>query len=251
MKDHFIRVKDISDYHDDKEGMIGGTKANFSKHFGLKRVGVHYFKIPSGRRTSRPHAESLEEEFVFVISGEIDLWFNGKIKKMVPGDCVGFPIGTGIGHTFINNSSSYVELFVAGDRTKKENQYRFHLEPKPADECGANWWIDMPEQKLGSHDGLLGDFDDSLIDNSIFTFNGPDNLLNDSYSYPGDDETFTNGVCLSRKFDLKSIAVWLERIPVDKRTSWPHAHSIEEEFIYILEGSPAVWLNGDTQIVQP
>lgn len=58
-------------------------------------------------------------------------------KKMIAGDSIGFLPGTGIGHTFINNSNSDVELFVAGDRTKKENQYRFHLEPK------FKAWVDI------------------------------------------------------------------------------------------------------------
>jgi uncharacterized cupin superfamily protein len=91
-KDHFTNVSKIAVVHFDEKDKIGGTNANFSKHFGLNRVGVHYFKIPSGYRTSQPHSESLEEEFVFVIEGEIDLWFNGKIKAMKKGDCVGFPL---------------------------------------------------------------------------------------------------------------------------------------------------------------
>ena len=78
MKDHFITVSAISEYHEDKEGFVGGTNANFSKYFGLKKIGVHYFKIPPGLRTSRPHAESIEEEFVYIIQGEMDLWLNGK-----------------------------------------------------------------------------------------------------------------------------------------------------------------------------
>ncbi|MFT6633503.1 MAG: putative cupin superfamily protein [Bacteriovoracaceae bacterium] len=246
MKDHFITVSAISEYHEDKEGFVGGTNANFSKYFGLKKIGVHYFKIPPGLRTSRPHAESIEEEFVYIIQGEMDLWLNGKIKRMVAGDCIGFPGQTGVGHCFINNSEFDVEIFVAGDRTKEENKYRFHLEPSLKSGCGENWWEDMPEQELGSHDGLPGIFDEKLIDNSIETFNGPSNLPKESYSYPGDLETFTYGVCLSRKFDLKNIAIWLEKLPPGKRTSWPHAHSTEEEFVYVLEGKPDVWLNGNT-----
>ena len=41
---------------------------------------------------------------------------------MKKGDSIGFPAGTGHGHTFINNSNKDIELFVAGDRTKKENK---------------------------------------------------------------------------------------------------------------------------------
>ncbi|WP_412462866.1 cupin domain-containing protein [Halobacteriovorax sp. RT-2-6] len=248
---HFVDITEINDDHFNEELKVGGTNANMSKHFGLKRVAAHYFKIPPGYRTSEPHAESLEEEFVYVISGEIDLWLNGKIKKMSKGDSIGFPAGTGVGHCFINNYDSPCELFVSGDRTKPDNQYHFHLDPSLKAECGDKWWDDMPKQILGGHDGLPGTFDESLRDDSIEVYNGFDNLTNDSFSYPGDTETFSNGVCLSRKFGMKNIAIWLERIPVGKRTSWPHAHSVEEEFVFVLEGEPHVYLDGQESVVKP
>lgn len=241
---HFVQSDDILAEYYNQELFIGGLNANLSKYFGLKRVAAHYFKIPHGYRTSEPHAESLEEEFVFVIAGEIDLWLNGKIKKMRRGDCIGFPAGTGVGHCFINNSGHDCELFVSGDRTKAMNQYHFHLDPSLAKECGEHWWAEMPKQKLGGHNGLPGQFDPELIDEEIKIFNGYDNLPHDSYSYPGDTETFTNGVCLSRQFKMKNIAIWLERLPAGKRTSWDHAHSVEEEFIFVLEGNPIVRLDG-------
>lgn len=244
MKKHTVNLVEILDTDHDAETYIGGDHANFSKYFDLKKVGVHYFNVSPGHRTSRPHAESLEEEFVFVIRGEIDLWLNGRIKKLKQGDCIGFPAGTGVGHTLINNSGKDTEIFVAGDRTKKENKYHFHLEPELKNECKDSWWDDMPAQKLGSHNGKPGPYEEFHIDPKIETLNGYDNIPNDSYTYPGDDETFTNGVCLSRKFGMKSIAIWLEKLPPGKRTSWPHAHSVEEEFVYIISGHPTLWLNG-------
>lgn len=248
---HFVNTVDIQTKWFNEELKIGGLNSNISKYFGLKRVAAQYFKIPSGYRSSEPHAESLEEEFVYVISGQIDLWLNGKIKKMSKGDCIGFPAGTGIGHCFINNYDEPCEIFVSGDRTKETNQYHFHLDPSLEGVCGDKWWKDMPKQVLGGHDGLPGEFDPSLIDNDIKIFNAFKNIPNDSYSYPNDSETFTNGICLSRQFDMKNIAVWLERMPSGKRSSWPHAHSVEEEFVFVLEGKPHVSLNGREYIASP
>ena len=34
---------------------------------GLTRIGIHHERLPPGRRTSYPHAESAEEEFAFVL----------------------------------------------------------------------------------------------------------------------------------------------------------------------------------------
>jgi len=50
------------------------------------------------------HAEENEEEFVYVIEGEVDAWIDGNLHRMVAGDLAAFPAGTGICHCFINNT---------------------------------------------------------------------------------------------------------------------------------------------------
>ncbi len=75
---------------------------------------LHHELPPAGRRTSWPHAESAEEEFVYVIDGYPQVWIDGDIYDLVPGDAVGFPAGTGNAHTFINNSELDVRLLVVG-----------------------------------------------------------------------------------------------------------------------------------------
>jgi uncharacterized cupin superfamily protein len=62
--------------------------------------------LPPGRRTSYPHAESMEEEFVYVIEGNPDAWVDGYLHRLAPGDGVGVPAGTEICHTFINNTEN-------------------------------------------------------------------------------------------------------------------------------------------------
>ena len=248
---HFVETKEILSETFNEELKVGGVNSNFSKYFGLNRIASHYFKIPSGYRTSEPHAESLEEEFVFVISGEIDIWLNGRIKKMSKGDCIGLPSGTGVGHTFINNYKSDCEIFVSGERTKDKNKYHFHLDQNLKEICGDKWWDNIPPQQLGGHDGLAGVFNSDLIDPSIKTYNAFENFNESSFSYPGDSETFINCVDMSRRFGLTRTAISLERIPVGKRSSWTHAHSVEEEFAFVLEGRPTIWLDGDERIVEP
>jgi uncharacterized cupin superfamily protein len=244
LKDHIINSAEIAKEYFDQKSMIGGRSSNFSEHFSLKRIGAHHMIIPPGFRTSRPHAESLEEEIVYVIKGEIDLWLNGHIKKLKKGEVIGFPPGTGVGHSFINNSKGDTHLFVAGERTKPDNRYHFHLESDFKERCGKKWWNDMPAQVLGPHSGLPGAYPTSFIDESIVTLEGFSLIGDASFSYPDDQETFSYGACLSRPFGLKSIALWLEKLPPGKRSSWPHAHSHEEEFAYILEGEASIWLDG-------
>lgn len=242
----FIQNKIVNE-----ELKVGSLDSDFSKYFDFKKIAAHYLVVSPGYRTSEPHAESLEEEFVFVIAGEIDLWLNGKIKTMSRGDCIGFPAGTGVGHCFINNSEVDCELFVAGNKTIISNRYHFHLDPSLATECGDKWWDDIPKQDLYGHNGLPGKFDQSLIDIKVNTLNGFDKIPSDSFSYPNDTETFSYGVCLSRPFGMKKIAIWLEKLVPGKRSSWPHAHSVEEEFVFILQGTPDIYLDGTDYKTQP
>lgn len=121
---------------------------------GLTRIGVHYERLPPGRRTSWPHAESDEEEFVFVVEGCPQVWLDGELFALYPGTAVGFPAGTGIAHTFINDSDDEVVLLVVGEASKPSNRIHYPLHPKRNAELGAGHWRDAPARDLGPHDGL-------------------------------------------------------------------------------------------------
>jgi uncharacterized cupin superfamily protein len=66
----------------------------------------------------------------------------------------------------------------------------------------------------------------------------------DSFSYPGDSETFGTGAALGKSLGLNRVAINYEVLQPGDRSSWPHAHKEEEEFIFILEGSPQIWIDG-------
>lgn len=146
-----IEEPDNQRYRGDDELMRIG--APFGRHFGLTRLGIHHHRLPPGRRTSYPHAESAEEEFVFVIEGTPDVWLDGRRHRLRPGDGVGFPAGTGICHTFLNNSETDVRLLVVGETHKSENRIYYPLNPERRAML-SDWWDDVPQHSLGDHDGL-------------------------------------------------------------------------------------------------
>lgn len=138
-------------YDGDNEPM--GRDADYSRHFGLERIGIHHVRLLPGRRTSFPHAESAEEEFVYVIAGTPDVWLDGHLHRLWPGDAAGFPAGTGLSHTFLNNTDADVMLIVVGDRPRAENRVFYPLNPDRKS-LRDDWWPDAPPRKLGPHDGL-------------------------------------------------------------------------------------------------
>ena len=81
-----------------------GYERSIGKAAGLLKIGVNLMRLPPGERSSWPHAEEKEEEFVYVLEGEVDAWIDGFLHAMRPGDFAAFPAGTGICHCFINNS---------------------------------------------------------------------------------------------------------------------------------------------------
>src|SRR3984957_15666884 len=124
---HWTKVENPAPhvYSGDDERM--GLDADLGRRFGLTRLGIHHNRLPPGRRTSYPHAESAEEEFVFVIEGAPDVWIDGELYRLSPGDSVGFPAGTGICHTFLNNTAEDVHLLVIGEASKPENRIRYPM----------------------------------------------------------------------------------------------------------------------------
>ena len=125
----------------------------FAGILGFSKVGIHHERLPPGHRLSRPHAESAEEEFVYVLRGAVDVWLDGNLYRLTVGDAVGFPAGEGLAHTLINNSEQEVHLLVVGETSKPENKIIYPLNPEMRVRR-KDWWDDAPARELGPHDGL-------------------------------------------------------------------------------------------------
>ena len=132
-----------------------GPVRSMGKAAGLVRIGVNLQRLPPGTRSSWPHAEEDEEEFVYVIEGVVDAWIDGDLHRMVAGDFAAFPAGTGICHCFINNGDREALLLVGGEAAKRGSRIIYPLNPsRRTDMQASDWWDDAPQQQLGSHDGL-------------------------------------------------------------------------------------------------
>ena len=150
---HWTEIEGPDDRHYKGDDELMAIGAPFARHFGLGRLGIHHERLLPGRRTSYPHAESLEEEFVYVIEGTPDVWLDGVLHRLKPGDAVGFPAGTGQSHSFLNNTEAEVRLLVVGETPKAENRITYPRNPerKPMRD---DWWDDVPQRPMGDHDGL-------------------------------------------------------------------------------------------------
>jgi uncharacterized cupin superfamily protein len=132
-----------------------GPVRRLGKEAGLERIGINVQRLPPGTRSSWPHAEENEEEFVYVIDGEVDAWIDGHLHRMTSGDLAAFPAGTGISHCFINNGEREALLLVGGDAPRQGSRIVYPLNPsRRSDMKPSDWWDDAPRRELGPHDGL-------------------------------------------------------------------------------------------------
>jgi uncharacterized cupin superfamily protein len=80
---------------------------------GLVDFGVNVMVLPPGAWSSQRHWHSHEDEFVYIISGQVTLVEDQGKTLLGAGDCAAFPKGTGNGHHLINHSdvvATYLEI---------------------------------------------------------------------------------------------------------------------------------------------
>jgi uncharacterized cupin superfamily protein len=83
---------------------------------GLSDFGINLMHLPPGNWSSQRHWHSHEDEFVYVLEGELILLENEGETILRAGDCAAFPKGSGNGHHMINRSSSVAVYLEVGSR---------------------------------------------------------------------------------------------------------------------------------------
>jgi uncharacterized cupin superfamily protein len=86
-------------------------------HAGLGNFGVNLTRIEPGGQSSARHAHSKQDEFIWVVQGEVVLETNEGRQALREGMCAGFPAGCGNAHRFVNETGRDALLLVIGDRT--------------------------------------------------------------------------------------------------------------------------------------
>ena len=86
---------------------------------GLSQYGVHLERLPSGSRSSHRHWHEAEDEFIYLISGELVL-IEDEETLLRAGDAAGWKAGQPVGHCLENRSDSEAVLLVVGTRTPED-----------------------------------------------------------------------------------------------------------------------------------
>jgi uncharacterized cupin superfamily protein len=96
------------------------TRRRLGDAGGLSDFGVNLMTLPPGGWSSQRHWHSHEDEFVYLLQGELTLVEDGGETPLRAGDCAAFPKASGNGHHLINNSSALAVYLEVGSRQPQD-----------------------------------------------------------------------------------------------------------------------------------
>lgn len=100
-----------------REQVESRTKRALGDALGLTRYGVNLVELAPGTWSSQRHWHSAEDEFVYVVSGEITLITDAGRQVLGAGMVAGFPAGKADGHHLVNASDETAVYLEIGDRS--------------------------------------------------------------------------------------------------------------------------------------
>ena len=83
---------------------------------GLSQFGVNLLTLPPGAWSSQRHWHSDEDEFVWVLEGELTLITEAGEEILRVGDCAAFKAGEADGHHLVNRSDAPARVLEIGTR---------------------------------------------------------------------------------------------------------------------------------------
>ena len=103
-----------------KPRAAGRSKRRLGDALGLKSFGVNLTTIGPGAASAFRHWHSREDEFVYLVSGELVLVTEGGEQLLTAGMAAGFPAGNADGHCLVNRSTRDAVYLEIGDRARDD-----------------------------------------------------------------------------------------------------------------------------------
>jgi len=101
----------------------GREKTALGDVAGLTQFGVNLTRLKPGAASALRHWHETEDEFVYVIEGEIVLIEDGGTTVLRPGDAAGFKADLSNGHHLVNKSQRDALYLEVGTRAKRERAH--------------------------------------------------------------------------------------------------------------------------------
>jgi uncharacterized cupin superfamily protein len=103
-----------------RRAQLGRSRKRLGNAAGLDQFGVNLATLKPGAASSQRHWHANEDEFVYMLSGELVLCEDGGETLLRPGDAAGWKAGVGNGHCLVNRSAQDAVFLEIGSRAPSE-----------------------------------------------------------------------------------------------------------------------------------
>lgn len=116
-----VPARHIASYPKEFASVISGReKRRIGDAVGLTQFGVNITRIKAGSASALRHWHEREDEFIYMLKGELVLQENDGETVLRPGDAAGFKADSGIGHCLVNRSGRDAVYLEIGTRADNE-----------------------------------------------------------------------------------------------------------------------------------
>ena len=98
-------------------------RRRLSDAFGLSQFGANLLELPPRAWSSQRHWHERQDEFIYVLEGEVTLVTNKGETVLTPGMIAGFRAGEPDGHHLTNKSNAVARVLEVGTRTAVETAH--------------------------------------------------------------------------------------------------------------------------------
>ncbi|MEM6349386.1 MAG: cupin domain-containing protein [Cyanobacteria bacterium P01_D01_bin.14] len=103
-----------------RAAVAGRSRQRVGNAAGLTRFGVNLTTLVPGSCSALRHWHSQQDEFVYIVTGELTLVTDAGEQLLTPGMMAAFPAGEANGHHLINRSDQPATYLEVGDRTSND-----------------------------------------------------------------------------------------------------------------------------------
>jgi uncharacterized cupin superfamily protein len=122
-----------------KKEVMGCARARLGDLFDLTQFGVNMVTLEPGSWSSHRHWHDKEDEFIYVVEGEVTLVDNTGPHLLKRGMCAGFKAGNGNGHHLQNNSKAPCTYLEVGTRAPSDVVMYSDIDMKAVSAEGGGW----------------------------------------------------------------------------------------------------------------
>ena len=106
-----------------KSLVAGRSRQRVGNAAGLTTFGVNLTTLAPGSQSALRHWHSAQDEFIYVVEGELLLITDEGPQILRPGDMAGFAAGVANGHHLVNQSAAPATYLEIGDRTMPDQAH--------------------------------------------------------------------------------------------------------------------------------